>query len=66
MLEKGPVVVIDWLRRRGERRAMLVTVDELTQLRDEMLSDIGITRDELMFASQFRGRSAASPATAAG
>ena len=52
MLEKGPVVVVDWLRRRGERRAMLMAVEELNQSRDEMLSDIGITRDELMFASR--------------
>jgi uncharacterized protein YjiS (DUF1127 family) len=59
MLVKGPVVavgsLIDWLRRRDERRAMLMAVDELNLSRDEMLSDIGITRDELVLASRFRG-----------
>ena len=39
-----------------------MAVDELNQSRDEVLSDIGITRDELMFASRLRGRSAASEA----
>ena len=37
-----------------------MAVDELSQSQDEMLSDIGITRDELLFASRLRGRSAAS------
>jgi len=61
VLEKGPVVVVDWLRRRGERRAMLMAVEELNQSRDEMLSDIGITRDELMFASRLRARRNCTP-----
>ena len=50
----------DWLRRRGEHRAMLMTMDELSQSRYEVLSDIGITRDELLFASRRRGRSSMS------
>ena len=32
-----------------------MAVDELNLSRDEMLSDIGITRDELVLASRFRG-----------
>jgi hypothetical protein len=34
---------------------MLMAVDELNLSRDEMLSDVGITRDELLLAARFRG-----------
>jgi uncharacterized protein YjiS (DUF1127 family) len=42
----GPVV--DWLRRRRERRAMSMATDDLSHSRDDMLSDIGISRDDIM------------------
>ena len=51
----GPLAV--WLRHRAEQKALLKATDELSGSRDDMLSDIGITRDELMFASRRRGRS---------
>ena len=51
MLVKRPVFSIgslnDWLRRRNEQRAALMTMGELSQSRYEILSDIGVTRDEL-------------------
>ena len=51
MLEKGPVVVVDWLRRRGER-AMLMAVEELNQSRDEMRATSALL--VTMFASRLR------------
>lgn len=61
MLVKFPLVavgrLVDWRRRRAEQKALLKATDELSGSRDDMLSDIGITRDELMFASRRRGRS---------
>ena len=60
MLVKFPLVAIgrlvDWRRRRAEQKALLKATDELSGSRDDMLSDIGITRDELMFASLRRGK----------
>jgi len=40
--------VIDWLRRRRDQRAMLRATDELSHSRDDMLSDIGVSRDDIM------------------
>ena len=52
MLVKIPFIaigpLIDWLRRRREQRAMLMATDELSHSRDDMLSDIGISRDDIM------------------
>ena len=51
MLGKASLValapVFDWLRR-SEQRAMLMAMDELSHSRDDMLSDIGISRDDIM------------------
>jgi uncharacterized protein YjiS (DUF1127 family) len=64
MLVKLPLVavgpLVDWLRRRAERKAQLKATDELSESRDDMLSDIGISRDELMCASRSRGASSVS------
>ena len=61
MLVKLPLLVvgplIDWLRRRTEQKARLQTTDELSQSRDDMLSDIGISRDDITYALHNRGRS---------
>ncbi|HEV2901369.1 MAG TPA: DUF1127 domain-containing protein [Pseudaminobacter sp.] len=40
-----------WLCRRAERKALLTATDELTHLPDDMLNDIGISRDEIMALS---------------
>ena len=37
-----------WLRRRAERKALLMATDGLTHSPDGMLNDIGISRDEIM------------------
>ena len=56
MIVKLPLVAIgpfvDWLRHRDEQRAMLKAMNELSQSRDEMLSDIGISRDDRMKESR--------------
>ena len=56
MLVKLPLVLvgplIDWLRRRAQQKALLKTTDELSQSRDDMLSDIGISRDDHVCAPQ--------------
>jgi uncharacterized protein YjiS (DUF1127 family) len=61
MLVKLPLVLvgtlIDWLHRRTEQKARLKTTDELSQSRDDMLSDIGISRDDITYAFHNRGRS---------
>jgi hypothetical protein len=44
LIEFGPFV--DWLRHRDEQRAMMKAMDGLSQSRDEMLRDIGISRDD--------------------
>jgi uncharacterized protein YjiS (DUF1127 family) len=41
----GPLV--DWLRHRAEQKAQLKTMDELTESPDDLLSDIGISRDDI-------------------
>jgi uncharacterized protein YjiS (DUF1127 family) len=40
--------VVEWLRRRRERREMAMAADELSHSRDDMLSDIGVSRDEII------------------
>ena len=44
----GPIA--DWLHRRAEQRALLKATDELSESRDDMLSDIGISRDDITYA----------------
>ena len=41
----GPVVA--WLGRRADQKAQLKTTDELSESPDDMLSDIGISRDDI-------------------
>ena len=64
MLMRLPVVQVgplaEWLSRRAERRALLKATDELSHSTNDMLSDIGISRDELIYASRMRRRSGAS------
>ena len=48
---------LDYLRRRAEQKAQLNVTDELSQSRDDMLSDIGIARDDITYAFRSRGRS---------
>ena len=43
-----------WFRLRAERKAMLLATDGLSRLPDDVLNDIGITRDEIMCASRNR------------
>ncbi|RWD81328.1 DUF1127 domain-containing protein [Mesorhizobium sp.] len=39
-----------WYRRRAERQAMWMATDGLSRLSDDVLSDIGIARDEITCA----------------
>lgn len=39
-----------WYRRRAERQAMWMATDGLSHLSDDVLSDIGIARDEITCA----------------
>jgi hypothetical protein len=61
MLIKLPLVtggaIVDWLRRRAERKAQLNVTDELSQSQDDMLTDIGIARDDLTHAFRSGGKS---------
>jgi uncharacterized protein YjiS (DUF1127 family) len=41
----GPLV--DWLSRRAEQKAQLKAMDELTESPNDLLSDIGISRDDI-------------------
>ena len=45
----GPVV--DWLHRRAEQKARLNATYELSHSQDDMLSDIGISRDDIMMCA---------------
>ena len=54
----GPIV--NWLHRRAEQKAMLKATDELSESRDDMLSDIGVSRDDITYAFHSRGSSLAS------
>jgi uncharacterized protein YjiS (DUF1127 family) len=44
----GPLV--DWLHRRAQQKARLNATYELSQSRDDMLRDIGISRDDILSA----------------
>ena len=48
MLVKVPLPFVGWLRRRREQRAMLMATDELSHSRDDILSDIGISREDII------------------
>ncbi|RWL07260.1 MAG: DUF1127 domain-containing protein [Mesorhizobium sp.] len=39
-----------WLRLRAERKPLLSATDQLSRLPDDVLGDIGISRDEIMCA----------------
>lgn len=43
-----------WFRRRAKRKAMRAVADDLDRSPDDMLSDIGVSHDEIMCA--FRNR----------
>ena len=43
-----------WLRVRAERKALLSATDQLSRLPDDVLNDIGISRDEIMCALRSR------------
>ncbi|WP_404280630.1 hypothetical protein [Mesorhizobium sp. IMUNJ 23033] len=51
MLMKLPLVavspLVDWLSRRAAQKARLKAMDELTESPDDLLSDIGISRDDI-------------------
>ncbi|MER9726037.1 MULTISPECIES: hypothetical protein [unclassified Mesorhizobium] len=51
----GPLA--DWVRHRAEQKALLKATDELSESPDDMLSDIGISRDDI---TTFAFRSPAS------
>jgi uncharacterized protein YjiS (DUF1127 family) len=48
----GPIR--SWFRHRAERKAMLSATDGLRRLPDDVLNDIGISRDEIICASRNR------------
>jgi uncharacterized protein YjiS (DUF1127 family) len=43
-------IVIHWLRRRADRKARRNATYELSQSRDDMLRDIGVSRGEITSA----------------
>jgi uncharacterized protein YjiS (DUF1127 family) len=43
-----------WSRRRAKRKAMRRATDQLSRSPDDVLDDIGISRDEITCASQSR------------
>ena len=45
LIAVGPFV--DWLSRRAEQKAQLKVMDELTESPNDLLSDIGISRDDI-------------------
>lgn len=47
-----PDYVRGWYRLRTERKSMLMATDELSHSQDGLLSDIGISRDEVTCAFQ--------------
>ena len=49
----GPLV--NWLHRRAEQKALLKATYELSQSRDDMLRDIGISRDDITYAFRSGG-----------
>jgi uncharacterized protein YjiS (DUF1127 family) len=58
LIAVGPLA--DWLRHRAEQKALLKTTAELSESPDDMLSDIGISRDDITHALHNCGRSSAS------
>ena len=50
----GPLV--DWLGRRADQKAQLKATDELSGSPDDMLSDIGISRDDIETARRRSSR----------
>jgi uncharacterized protein YjiS (DUF1127 family) len=44
--------VRSWSRRRAKRKAMWLATDQLSRSPDDVLDDIGISRDEITCASQ--------------
>ena len=63
MLLNLPLVVVgplaDWLHHRAEQKAQLKATDELSESPDDMLSDIGVSRDDITHAFHSCGRSSA-------
>ena len=55
LIAVGPLA--DWLRHRAEQKALLKTTAELSESPDDMLSDMGISRDDI---TTFAFRSSAS------
>jgi uncharacterized protein YjiS (DUF1127 family) len=49
-----PDYIRGWFRLRAERKAMRKATDDLDRSPDNMLSDIGISHDEIMCAFQKR------------
>lgn len=47
-----PDRVRGWFHLRTERKSMLVASEEFSHLPDYLLSDIGISRDEVTYAFQ--------------
>ena len=58
MLAKFPRLVFwpirVWLRRRAERKALLMATDGLGHSPEAFLSDIGISHDDIMALSELR------------
>jgi uncharacterized protein YjiS (DUF1127 family) len=52
-----------WLRLRAERKALLSATDQLSRLPDDVLGDIGISRDEIMCALTIRHAEAGAAGT---
>jgi uncharacterized protein YjiS (DUF1127 family) len=48
----GPIR--SWSRRRAKRKAMWLATDQLSHSSDDVLDDIGISRDKITCASQSR------------
>ncbi|ESZ68682.1 hypothetical protein X727_21335 [Mesorhizobium sp. L103C119B0] len=61
MLVNHPLVAVaplaDWIRDRAEQEALLKATDELSESPDDVLSDVGISRDDI---TTFAFRSPAS------
>jgi uncharacterized protein YjiS (DUF1127 family) len=49
-------ILIHWLRRRADQKARRNATYELSQSRDDMLRDIGISRGEITYAFHSEGK----------